>query len=453
MLAVPKEISFCSALWCPLLCEQGPLLTGQAFRLGPIELADGIRPRHAVSYLFAAFLGISLTTYISTIQPYVLTVNIGLPVAEQGRVSGQMVFYGELVLLALSSAIGVCSDRIGRRSVFLGGIAILAVGYLAYGYVDSIAELTGVRVFMALGIAAVNVMVAAIMTDYPAENSRGKLSGFTGMAIGFGAILIGVLFLQLPGIYAVLGADALTAGRLAMLTMTLLCIVLGIVLRTGLKGGVPPHRPPDSSLRAQFAQGLTAGRENPRILLAYLCAFVARADLVVVGTFYTLWLTQAGLDRGLTPEQAAGAAGGFFALVMSCALAWAPVMGWLNDRLNRVAAMAIAMLLAGLGYASMGFIPDPLGAWMYPAGVLLGIGQMSAVTASQTLIGQEAPSAYRGSVVGMFSFFGAAGILFITSVGGRIYDAIDPAAPFLLIGIINAVLFLWALSVPKANSV
>lgn len=420
-------------------------------RLGPIRLAAGVRPLNTGTFLFAAFLGVAMTTFVSAIQPYILTVNIGLAVEEQGRVSGQMVFYGELVLLSLSSLIGVWSDRIGRRPVFIVGMVILAAGYLLYGFVNSVGTLTAVRVFMALGIAAVNVMVSALMVDYPAEASRGKLAGATGAAIGLGAILIGVLFLQLPKLYAAGGVDTLWAGRLAMFTMAVLCVVLGIALKFGLKAGVPAHGRPDDTLREQFAQGLIAGRENPRVMLAYLCAFVARADLVVVGTFYTLWLTQAGIEKGMTAGQAAGAAGGFFAMVMTCALLWAPVMGWLNDRLDRVVAMAIAMLLAGIAYVSMWFIPDPLGVWMWPAGVLLGIGQMSAVTASQTLIGQEAPPAYRGSVVGMFSFSGAAGILFITTAGGRIYDAVGPAAPFLLIGVINTLLFLWALRVPRAN--
>jgi MFS family permease len=97
----------------------------------------------------------------------------------------------------------------------------------------------------------------------------------------------------------------------------------------------------------------------------------------------------------------------------------------------------------------MGLIADPLGGWMYPASVLLGVGQMSAITASQTLIGQEAPAGQRGSIIGTFSFFGAAGVMFVTSVGGRIFDAIGPAAPFVLIGSINAILFVAAIVVSR----
>jgi len=114
-----------------------------------------------------------------------------------------------------------------------------------------------------------------------------------------------------------------------------------------------------------------------------------------------------------------------------------------------VNAMALAMGLAAAGYISVAFVPDPFGVWMYPAGVLLGIGQISAITASQTLIGQEAPPAYRGSVVGMFSMFGAAGILFISSVGGWVFDRIGPVAPFVLIGVANGVLCVAALVIAR----
>jgi hypothetical protein len=71
------------------------------------------------------------------------------------------------------------------------------------------------------------------------------------------------------------------------------------------------------------------------------------------------------------------------------------------------------------------------------------------VTASQTLIGQEAPAEHRGSIIGMFSFFGAAGVMFVTSVGGRLFDAIDPSAPFVMVGSINTLLFVAAIFVSR----
>ena len=418
-------------------------------RFGPVHLAPGVLPHHAGTFLFAAFLSIALTTFISVIQPYVLRVNLGLPQEIQGQVSGDMVFYSEIVLLLLSGVVGALSDRFGRRNMFVIGLAILALGYGMYAYVASVSGLALVRIFLAFGIAIVNVMVAAIQADYPQEQSRGKLVGFTGVAIGVGALMIGIFFTQLPYIYANVMASDLLAGRYTMFTMAALSVILLIVCHLGLKRGRSTDHADRTPFFTSLGQGFTAAKNNQKILLSYAAAFVARADLVVVGTFYSLWLTQAGENAGMSAEKASSTAGLFFGLVMGVALLWAPILGIINDRLNRTTTMALALGLAALGYGSMGFIGDPLGGWMYPAAALLGIGQISAVSASQTLIGQEAPAPIRGSVIGMFSLCGAAGILFITSIGGRLYDAIDPTAPFVLIGAINGLLFFIALRVKR----
>ena len=79
--------------------------------------------------------------------------------------------------------------------------------------------------------------------------------------------------------------------------------------------------------------------------------------------------------------------------------------------------------------------------------MFVGIGEISGVIASQALIGEQAPAATRGSVVGVFGFFGAIGILIATKAGGHLFDSIHPSAPFVLMGVINAVIFLWALAV------
>jgi MFS family permease len=222
--------------------------------------------------------------------------------------------------------------------------------------------------------------------------------------------------------------------------MAAFCVVTAVIIRAGLVSGRPPHVHGKPATRRLLMQGLAAARENPRVALAYCCGFVGRADLVVVGTFYSLWVTQAGIAAGMGADVAARNGGVLFALVMTAALLWAPVMGWLNDRFDRTVVIAFALTLAAVAYSALGFIRDPLVTWIYPGSVLLGIGQMSVTLASQTLLGQEAPQATRGAVVGTYSICGAAGIMFVTSIGGRIYDAIDPTAPFVLVGLSNAVL-------------
>ena len=407
-----------------------------------------MRKFNAIIYLYAAFATVALTSFISIFMPYILNVNLALPTGEQGRVAGQLVFYGEIIMLTTAGIFGAWSDQYGRKIVFVSGLLALGAGYVALGYANNLNMLIALRILLAFGITAVSVMLSAIQVDYPAEESRGKLMGFTGMAIGLGAVMIGLVFARLPDTFTNAGVSEILAGRYTLYSIAAVCGVTALVCSIGLVGGKPPHAQPATTTRQLLLEGIRMGRENPKILLAYGSGFVGRADLVVVGTFYSLWVTQAGIAAGMGPEVAARTAGSLFAMVMTAALLWAPVMGWLNDRLERTLAMAIALSIAAAGYSTMGLISDPLAGWIYPASVLLGMGQMSVTLASQTLLGQEAPKKSRGAVVGTFTVFGAAGILFVTSIGGRIYDSIDPSAPFVLIGVANgllAILAFWSI--------
>jgi len=415
-----------------------------AARLGPAKLVAGVSKTNALTYLYAAFAGLALNSFFSVFMPYILNVNLAMPAEEQGRVAGDLVFYGELVFLALSGLLGAWSDQYGRRFVFVIGLLLIAVGYVALGNAMSLPVLIAVRVFATVGIAAISVMIAVVQVDYPAEESRGKLVGFSGIAMGLGAIMVGVLFARLPYMFTDAGFNELAAGRMTVYCMAAFALLTALIIRWGLVGGQPPHVKGKPATMKLLAEGIAAARHNNRIKLAYCAAFVGRADLVVVGTFYSLWVTQAGIAAGMGVDEAAKTAGAQFAVVMTAALLWAPVMGWLNDRLDRTQAMALSLVLAAVGYSQMGLISDPLAGWIYPASILLGIGQMSVTLASQTLLGQEAPIETRGAVVGTFSIFGAAGILFVTSIGGRIYDAIDPAAPFVMVGAANGLLAIGA---------
>jgi MFS family permease len=120
-------------------------------------------------------------------------------------------------------------------------------------------------------------------------------------------------------------------------------------------------------------------------------------------------------------------------------------MGWLLDRIDRVAGLALAMLLAGGGYFSLSVLPDPLGTGMYFVAALVGMGEMSANLSSLTLIGSEAPVKGRGAVIGLFSLFGAIGILLVAKVGGYLFGS-NPVGPFVLVASANVVVLVLALA-------
>jgi sugar phosphate permease len=97
----------------------------------------------------------------------------------------------------------------------------------------------------------------------------------------------------------------------------------------------------------------------------------------------------------------------------------------------------------------MFFIDNVLDPGARPFFILLGVGQQCAFFAATTLLGQEAPKMKRGAIVGVFNLAGALGILISTGVGGRLFDAIDPSAPFIFIGFCNVFVSLFAIYVSK----
>ncbi len=336
------------------------------------------------------------------------------------------------------------ADRFGRRQIYAWGLVIMGVGYGAYAFADSVGELTIYRVIYAVGLGAATGILGTVVADYPAEQSRGKLVAVTGVLNGLGVIVMTLAVGRIPRMLTDSGVDAVWAGRYTHLLVLAICIVSAIVVGRGLAAGTPVVRVERPSFRQLIRDGLGAVR-NPRIVLAYACAFVARSDLVVLGTFTVLWGTTAAIQQGMEPSEAIAAGRIPFATAQIAALLWLPVMGFMMDRVNRVTGLIVCMTLAATGYLSMVFVEDPLARSAIPWFLLLGIGQISAFFGATTLIGQEAPVKERGSVIGLFNIFGAIGILFSTGVGGRLFDNVGPWAPFALIGSITIFVVLGAI--------
>ena len=183
--------------------------------------------------------------------------------------------------------------------------------------------------------------------------------------------------------------------------------------------------------------------------MAYFAAFVARSDLVILGTFVVLWGVASGVDAGLETSEATRKARLLFVTATTTALIASPFIGYLMDKGDRIKSVSICMAIAAVGYCSMFFVEDVLDPKYLPLFALLGWGQQCAFFAATTLLGQEAPQMKRGAIVGVFNLAGAIGILISSGIGGRMFDAIGPSAPFILIGVCNIFVSMFAIYVSK----
>jgi MFS family permease len=415
--------------------------------LGFIWLQPGISRFNATIFCYAAFATIGLLTFVSTGTALVLTANLGIPISEHGTISGNLVIATEIGQLLIFGVVGILADRVGRREVASIGMLVMGIAYGLYPFAESVAELTVYRVIYAVGLGAATGMMQTIVADYPQDRSRGKMVAFTGVFNGLGVIVVTVIFGRLvPPALVEAGYDAVTASRIAHLIVCAACVFSAAIYMIGLKKGTPGKKAERPPFKELLFSGFVEGR-NPRIALSYAAAFVARGDLVILGTFAVLWGNYAGIEQGLDPAVAASRGAGIFGIASAAALLWLGVLGAFMDRINRVTGAVICMGLAAAGYSCMGFVDDPLARGAVPFFLFLGVGQISAFFAATVLIGHEAPKLSRGAVVGMYNMCGAVGIFISSGIGGRLFDSIGPSAPFVLVGGMNAVVFLLAIVV------
>ncbi|WP_446831484.1 MFS transporter [Candidatus Foliamicus sp.] len=412
-------------------------------RLLGLWFMPGLTRANSWSFIALSFTTVGLLTAITGVQTNVLSENFGIAAKDQGQWISALVLWTEFVLLAVFAVVGVAADRIGRRQLYAVGLVLMGLSYVLHAYAAEIWQLLGARVIYAIGIGAATGMLGTIQADYPQEVSRGRVVAITGALIGVGVVLIKLMFgdgarvlvefLGLPE-GAVLATGLFLIAGIAFLS----AIVAGV----GLQPGTPTKREERPPVRELLTAGVREAVKNPRIAVAYAGAFVARSDLVILGSFLTLWGRFAVEAAGLTGSEAQAVSVRPFAVAQSAGLVWIVLLGFMLEKRDRLVALAVSFGVATIGYLGMWFVDDLLAPRSIPLLCMLGAGQISAFWGATTLIGREAPKASRGTVVGAFNLSGALGILVFVALGGLVYDRFGPSAPFVMVGCANLLVLL-----------
>jgi MFS family permease len=419
--------------------------------LGPFWLSPGVTRTNAATLLFGALSTLCLITFVTFAQPYLFAI-LRIPEGEQGSLAGLLVGLQEGTQILIAGLIGALSDRTGRRVVYVAGLLGMAVSFVIYPLASSEGELILYRILYALGMTAATVMMSTCFAEYTQDRSRGRWMGLVGVFNGLGIVLMALVLAKLPLWLANRGLDDVAAIRYSFWIFAGYTLLLALVVRVGLRGHTPQAGRATLTLLQQATRGVSAARGNPRIALAYLLAFASRGDLVIITTFISLWVFQAGLDAGMSPGAATARAGMIFGTAQGMALVWSIAMGLILDRVHRLTGVCLAFGLAGIGYSLLGQVDDPFGPWMLPAAMLAGIGEASAVVAAGVLIGQEAPAETRGTLIGVFGLCGSLGIVCLTWAGGLVFDGVGRSAPFVMMGLVNLAVLGAALWVRRADA-
>lgn len=415
-------------------------------KLGPVELAPTVTRANAATKLYASGVTIAAVAGMSILQSYILTEHLGVPRRDQGTLSGDLSFLTEIVMILCFMPFGILADRVGRRPVYVLGVLLVGVAWALYPFATTPGHLFVFRIFYGAGVAAATGALATLVNDYPLNSSRGKFIGLTAMMNVIGTIFAARIIGGIPERMGAMGYDAVAGGTVMYLSMAILCALTALVARFGLQPGTPVTQRERPPVRHLFKSGLRAAR-NSRIAISYAAALAARSDVVIKGLFLALWAVQSGRSMGITTGEAMARFGTAIAVMYAVSFFTAPVFGWFIDKVDRMTAVIVALVVAASGYLSMYWLTTPLDFTKMPLLILLTMGTGFMVKSQTALIGQEAPVQERGSVIATAQMFGAVGILIFTAIGGRLFDAWGPWAPFVLVGFYQVMLLIAAVFV------
>lgn len=355
----------------------------------------------------------------------------GLPGATPLLIGLAIGAYG-LTQALLQIPFGMLSDRIGRKPVIYGGLALFALGGVVAALADGIQGIILGRVLQ--GSGAIAAVVMALAADLTRETVRTRAMAGIGISIGlaFGvAMVLGPALAHWVGLAGIFWFTALLAGGSIL--------ILALVVPTPEHSSV--HR--DAEAVAGQFRGVLADRELLRLDFGMLTLQMLMTSLFLI---VPLNLKAAGLEGGHHWRI-------YLPVMVLSVLAMVPfiILAERKGHMKPVflgAIMALVLALAGLyGFHSQ---LAPLAGLLFLFFTAFNLLEASL----PSLISKMAPVAAKGTAMGVFSTAQFAGAFFGGLLGGWVHQQYGEGAVILFCAAAASVWFLVALpmSVPQALS-
>ncbi len=397
-------------------------------------------------YLIAA-VAMVFMTMATAVQPLFLRNVLGIAFDRAGAINANVQVVTEVLTLAVIGYLGFLSDRYGRVPIITGGFLVGMVGGVLAAFSLPLGTLFGIggiafyyiaRVIMSLGTAAVWPQLATLAGDHTGHDDRARRISHAAFMMAFGSTLVFAVLMQIPK----------NIGIVPMMLFNAAIGVVGAALAWRLLADVAPKQT-DRYLPWRRIRDLLI--REPRLRVAFVAGLFSRTDIILVGLFYMLWTIYFADLVGKTQVEAAAHAGKMIGIMGLLVVATILLWGRVVQRLGRVKAIIAGMAISGTGFVLMGFAVNPYDWYVYVPIVLIAIGQGGVLLAPEILALDLTPEDLRGSMMGALNIVGGIGLVLVLQVGGYLFDAVGPYAPFIFTGIGNFLVLIYTLGIMRFN--
>lgn len=344
-------------------------------------------PRDLALVLWVTFaFYTALDMYLPVFSPHL--AGLGAGPAAIGFVVGLMSVVATLV----RPWFGRLCDRVGRRATMVVAMLSATSCGLLYLAFDGLLGVTVVRLWQAVGLAAVAVGTQAAAADLAPLGQRGRVLGWQGVADS-ASLMAGPL---VSGALAARGGTAWSFWGIAVTAATGLAAALAFAETLGRAAPrVAPDLPAARDLPAagQGAEPWTYGRlwrSDPVIRLAVALNFIAATSMGLALAFIPVY----------APDFGPAGVALYFSIYAVTSILGRLVGGRLVDRAGPRLPLVPATALAALGTA----LPALEAGWALFAGAaLMGVGRGASQTVLLAVQVDAAPAEARGMAVALIN--------------------------------------------------
>ena len=362
--------------------------------------------------LATAFLLMNLHRLSTAVLAEPLARTFDATAAELGTLHAAFFYiYAPLQLVA-----GVLSDRFGIRRTAAGGVAVMSVGALVFGFADTYALAFLGRLVIGLGGSVIYIATLRFCANWFRPDEFATMNGLTLSVSGIGGLLATT---PLAIVVATAGWNATVQG-LAVLGVAFAGAVYLLARDTPRAAGLDPIENvpsmPTLSLREVLVNARRVLSDTTTWFAGLILFTSAGVQLTVLGLWGIPYVVQ---THGISVTNAST-----YALVGTVGLiVGTPAVGWISDRIGRRTTIIVAATVAHVAVfgtiAVLGTMPLTLVAVVF---FFVGfIGGGFAIT--YTVIKDIHATAASGVATGTINAIGFSGAAVFPPVMGVILDA------------------------------